>query len=360
MGIDWEFWKGKRVFVTGHTGFKGAWLSVLLGRAGAHVTGYSLDPPTSPSMFAVCRVGERLASDHRADICSLDTVKTAIADAKPDVVFHMAAQSLVREGYDDPVGTYAANVMGTANVLEACRKVDSLRAILVITTDKCYENREWVHAYREPDALGGNDPYSSSKACAELVTSAFRTSFFNTKGASGPVVASVRAGNVIGGGDWAKDRLVPDCIRAFQSGLPVELRYPNAVRPWQHVLDPIAGYMILAQNMMTPGGAAFAAGWNFGPDPAGEADVLTVAQGVAEAWGNGAVVKVIGDAPQFKEANLLRLDSTKARVEIGWRPRWKLDQALEQSAVWYRAWHEGQNMLEVSLAQIEKFDRAVA
>ncbi|MCH9807442.1 MAG: CDP-glucose 4,6-dehydratase [Alphaproteobacteria bacterium] len=359
MGLDQDFWKGKRVFLTGHTGFKGAWLSLWLKQLGSVVTGYSLEPPTDPSLYKIADVASGLEADHRADILDLDRMQGAMKEARPDIVIHMAAQSLVRLSYDTPVYTYAANVMGTVNVLECARNVDTVRGIVIITTDKCYDNVEWVHPYREPDPMGGHDPYSSSKGCAELATAAYRSSFFNTEDSAR--VASARAGNVVGGGDWAKDRLVPDCIRAYIKGDPVVLRYPHAVRPWQHVLEPLSGYLMLAQQLCSPTGRENgASGWNFGPNAGGEADVVTVASLTAKAWGDGAEVRVESAGPQLKEAGLLRLDSTKARSGLGWQPVWSIEATLQETVSWYKAWHAGEDMGEVTAAQISRYSGMMA
>ena len=344
------FWAGRRVFLTGHTGFKGAWLALWLRQMGAEVTGYARNPSTEPNLCDILALPRQLAADHRADVLDLARLGEAMAKASPEVVFHMAAQALVSESYRDPVDTFATNVMGTVHVLEAARQQPGVRAVLVVTTDKCYENVESVRAYRETDRLGGADPYSASKACAELVTSALRQSFFAGKPGA-PAVASARAGNVIGGGDWSKDRLIPDCVRAFGAGRAVALRHPNAVRPWQHVLEPLAGYLMLAEALATKGGA-FAAGWNFGPQPSGEGTVLEVASLGAKAWGGEASVQADPVASDFKETQILRLDAGKAREALGWQPRWDLDRAVGETVRWYRAWHDGQDMLRFTLDQV--------
>lgn len=336
-----EFWRGRRVFVTGHTGFKGAWLCALLRALGAEVTGFSLDPPATGSAFAQCGIAADLRADHRGDICDGPRLAQAMAGAAPELVLHLAAQALVRDSYARPVETFATNVMGTAQLLEAVRVTPSVRAVVVVTTDKCYENREWVHPYRETDPLGGTDPYAASKACTELVAGAYRASFLS-RAEPAVALATARAGNVIGGGDWAADRLVPDCIRAFAAGVPVVLRAPEAVRPWQHVLDALSGYLVLAAQLLDPATAAKAAsGWNFGPDPGGELTVLEIATAVAGIWGAGAQVVVQRDATAPHEAHLLRLDSTKARVLLGWQPRWTAPEALTRTVAWYDSWHRG-------------------
>src|SRR5664280_393355 len=311
VGLNSSFWRGKRVLVTGHTGFKGSWLTQWLKRAGADVTGFALAPPTTPSLFDRARVGDGIRSIE-GDIRDLDVLTRAVAEAKPGIIIHLAAQSLVRASYDDPVGTYATNVMGTVHLLDVVRRAESVRIVIVVTSDKCYENREWLWPYRENEPMGGKDPYSNSKGCAELVTSAYRTSFFN--GASSPRVASVRAGNVIGGGDWAKDRLVPDLVRAFQSATPALIRNPGATRPWQFVLDPLAGYLKLAEALWNDGG--FAEGWNFGPYDADVRPVRWIADRLAGAWGDGAAWRTeAGENPP--EAVSLKLDSSRARTLLG-------------------------------------------
>lgn len=354
LEIDSGFWSGKRVFLTGHTGFKGAWLSLWLKSLGAEVLGYSLEPPTEPNLFKEARIPDCLAAHHTADIRDLASLQKALEGARADIVFHMAAQSLVRASYEDPVSTLATNLMGTTHVLEAVRRVASVKAVVVITTDKCYENKEWVHPYRESDPLGGADPYSCSKACAELVTASYRTSFFSLE-QGGARIASVRAGNVIGGGDWADQRLIPDCIRAFRRGEAVFLRYPQAVRPWQHVLEPLAGYLMLAERLHGGHGAQFANAWNFGPDPAGETTVHNVACAVARCWGEDAKIRTDPKTATYRESNLLRLDSTKARVELGWTPRWSLNRCLEETVAWYRAWHGGKDMHLFTAQQIKSY-----
>jgi CDP-glucose 4,6-dehydratase len=359
VGIPSRFWQGRSVLITGHTGFKGAWLTLWLSSLGASVHGYALDPPTTPSLFDAARIPGRLSSDVRADLLELARLKTAVSAARPEVVFHLAAQPLVRESYRDPLGTFASNVIGTANVLEAARDVDSVRAIVVITTDKVYENRESMEPYRESDALGGHDPYSASKAAAEIVTASYRSSFLG--GASHPArVATARAGNVIGGGDWAADRLVPDCLRAFASGEPVRLRFPGSVRPWQHVLEPLAGYQLLAERLLAPVGATFATGWNFGPDARDDASVGAFAQSLAELWGVGARVVLAPSTDNPHEAGLLRLDSTKALTALHWRPQWRLQRALEETVAWHHAWKAGADMADVTLGQIRAYEESKA
>ena len=346
--------RGRSVFVTGHTGFKGSWLSLWLNRIGAKVHGYALDPITDPSLFQVARVAPLLASDTRADLADLDRLTSSLVRTRPEVVFHLAAQPLVRESYRDPLGTFATNVMGTANLLEASRGIDSIRAIVVVTTDKVYANDDSGRPYHEDDALGGRDPYSASKAAAELVVSSYRDSYFAKQG--GPHIATVRAGNVIGGGDWAPDRLIPDCLRSFVEGTPVRLRYPVAIRPWQHVLDPLSGYLSLAEHLVSPDGGDYAEAWNFGPDPADNACVGDVALAVANIWGRAAKVELWPSQENPHEAALLNLDSSRARTALGWEPRWPLMQALRETVAWQRRWSEGNDMQSVCEAQIDSYE----
>lgn len=349
-----SFWQGRRVLLTGHTGFKGAWLSLWLSRLGAEVHGLALDPPSEPNLFDVAAVGPVLAADERGDIREAAMVERAVRNARPEVIFHLAAQSLVRESYERPLETLATNVMGTAHVLQSARAVQGLRAIVVVTTDKCYENREWVYPYREVDPLGGKDVYSASKASAELVAASYRSSFYQQP--AGAQIATARAGNVIGGGDWARDRLVPDCVRAFTLGKALELRYPEAVRPWQHVLDPLAGYLALAEALCRNDAVEYAQAWNFGPDLDSHATVAEVAREVASFWGPAAVT-LASSQEQPHEASLLQLDSTKARTRLRWRPVWSLREALKASVEWYFAWHAREDMHAFSLRQIAAFER---
>lgn len=342
------------VLVTGHTGFKGGWLSLWLAALGARVHGLALDPPTRPSFYEAVGLGRVLASDRRCDIRDAAHLAVAFAAARPRIVFHLAAQPLVRESYRDPAGTFATNVMGTVHVLEAVRRTPSVEAVVVATTDKVYENREWPHPYREPDRLGGRDPYSASKAACEMAVASLRASYFGAGGHPARI-ATARAGNVIGGGDFAADRLVPDCLRAFAQGEPVRLRYPGAVRPWQHVLEPVRGYLLLAVRLVGPDGADAAQAWNFGPDPEGDAPVGAVAARVAALWGPEARVvhDEAGDHPH--EAGLLRLDSTPARLRLGWRPRLALEDALARTVAWHREFASGADMNAVTRAQIADY-----
>jgi CDP-glucose 4,6-dehydratase len=349
------FWRGKRVFLTGHTGFKGAWLALWLADLGAEVIGYSLPPPTEPSLFDVARVKSRLRH-LEGDVRDEAKLALAVAEARPDIVFHMAAQSLVRLSYDEPVATYATNVMGTVHLLEAVRRSEGVRAVVCVTSDKCYENRETSRPYREGDAMGGHDPYSSSKGCAELVTSAYRRSFF--AGPDRAAVATARAGNVIGGGDWARDRLVPDLLNGFAAGVSPLVRFPSAVRPWQHVLEPLAGYLRLAEALWA-GEPGAADGWNFGPDEGDARPVGWIADRLAALWGGGAAWETTGE-PQPHEAHVLRLDCAKARRQLGWRPVWALDEALSQTVAWRRALDEGSDMADFTLHQIRSRQGALA
>lgn len=355
VSIHSSKWEGRPVLVTGHTGFKGGWLALWLHQLGAKVHGYALDPPTKPSLFESADIGSILASDTRSDLADLAALKSVLGRVSPEVIFHLAAQPLVREGYRDPLGTLTSNIMGTAHVLEAARASDSVRAIVLITTDKVYENREWVYPYREADALGGHDPYSASKAAAEIVAATYRASFFGSTKRHPARVATTRAGNVLGGGDWANERLVPDCLRAFEAGTCVRLRFPDAVRPWQHVLEPLAGYLQLAEKLMRPEAESYATAWNFGPDVTGDASVHEVAEIMAKLWGNGARVECEPSDENPREAGLLRLDSTLARVRLGWRPRWSLSEALARTVDWHRAWMRGDDISAVSLGQIRDY-----
>jgi CDP-glucose 4,6-dehydratase len=346
------FWNGKRVLVTGHTGFKGAWLSLWLQAAGAQVAGMSLDVPTTPSLYEVAGVREGMAVETPGDVRDPAAVDAAFAAARPEVVIHMAAQSLVRRSYAEPVETYATNVMGTVHVLDAVRRSGDTRAVVVVTSDKCYENREWEWGYREYEPMGGHDPYSNSKGCAELVTSAFRRSFFADAG--GAAVASGRAGNVIGGGDWAQDRLIPDLVRGALEDRTVVVRNPDAIRPWQHVLNPLHGYVTLAERLWdTP---ELAEGWNFGPDETDARPVGWIAARLEELWGPGLRWEARPDPAALHEATYLKLDSSKAHAQLPWQPRWNLDAGLEALVTWFRAFSEGEPMREVSLRQIQAFE----
>lgn len=358
MVIDTSFWAGKTVFLTGHTGFKGGWLSLWLQALGAKVVGYSLPPPTNPSLFEVARVAEGMTSIE-GDIRDLARLAAAMAKHQPEIVIHMAAQPLVRYSYQNPVETYSTNVMGTVNLLEAVRQAGSVKAVVNITSDKCYDNREWIWGYRENEPMGGYDPYSSSKGCAELVTSAYRNSYFNPKefDRHGVALASVRAGNVIGGGDWAEDRLIPDFMRAITQGQPVHIRNPHAIRPWQHVLEPLAGYLLLAQKLWEEG-AAYGEGWNFGPNDEDAKPVQWIVAQLTKAWGEGASwVLDGGDHPH--EAHYLKLDCSKAKARLDWHPRWDLARTMEKIIEWHKAMDQEENMKAKTLEQISQFMKGV-
>lgn len=347
-----DFWKGRRVFLTGHTGFKGAWLSLWLRHLGAEVTGYALAPVGRHHLHGLARNDEFVHS-HLADVRDLPSLLQAMRDARPEVVFHLAAQALVRPGYADPVGTYASNVMGTVHVCEAVRQTPGVRALVCVTSDKCYDNRGWAWAYRESDPMGGHDPYSASKGCSELVAASYRAAFFEQASqAEGVLLATARAGNVIGGGDWSQDRLVPDLLEAHDAGRELNIRCPEATRPWQHVLDALSGYLLLAQHLCGAQGQRHASAWNFGP---GDADVCTVRQLVTSLARRVPLHVVWQDQnPGPHEAHALRLDSALARTQLGWRPTWPLEQALDRVAEWHLAWRRGADMREMSLAQIEQ------
>lgn len=340
-------WQGRRVLVTGHTGFKGGWLSLWLHQLGAEVTGFSLPAPTDPSFFEQTHLAE-LVHHVVGDVRDMAAVEAAVQNAKPEVVFHLAAQPLVRYSYDNPIETYATNVMGTAHLLDACRRAESVRAVVSVTSDKCYENREWVWPYRETDPMGGHDPYSSSKGAAELVISAYRRSYFE-KGAR---IASVRAGNVIGGGDWATDRLVPDIVRAMLAGERPLIRNPNSVRPWQHVMEALGGYLLIAERLLE-GRDEFATGWNFGPSEDDAKPVGWIVERMLEMWGAEGWDRPEGEQPH--EATLLKLDCSKARAALGWRPRFSLEKALEKVVEWHKSVAEGGDAREVSLRQLRDY-----
>jgi CDP-glucose 4,6-dehydratase len=355
VSFDPSFWRGRRVFLTGHTGFKGSWLSLWLHELGAQVTGFALPPPTQPSLFEQARVHELLRS-RLGDIRDLPALRQALGDAKPEVVFHMAAQSLVRRSYAEPVETFATNVMGTVNVLEAVRATPGVQAVVNVTTDKCYLNREWAWGYRESEPLGGHDPYSSSKACSELVTAAYRASFFVPQGGAARI-ATARAGNVIGGGDWAEDRLLPDVLKAFAAGRAVRLRNPGATRPWQHVLEPLRGYLVLAQQLAAHEPAVDDA-WNFGPLDQDVRTVQDVVETLAGQWGHGARWEGDGGSHPH-EAGLLKLDISKARSQLGWRPQLPLDKGLQWIVDWKRRCDAGEDPREVTLAQIRAYQHGL-
>lgn len=350
--MNLNFWNKRSVFVTGHTGFKGSWLSLWLTMLGAKVHGYSLPPPTTPSFYSETLLSDRLESSTFADIRDQSKLATTVRVAEPSVIIHLAAQPLVRESYKAPIETFTTNVLGTTNLLEAIRNVEGIEAVIIVTTDKCYRNNEWVWSYRENDNLGGTDPYSSSKACAELVTAAYRDSFLAKAGVH---VASVRAGNVIGGGDWSRDRLIPDILRALDADKKLYIRYPNAVRPWQHVLDPLDGYLKLAERLVTSGNE-FAEAWNFGPEASDTKSVSWIME-----WFRNKIPDLcweLQDSEQPHEALLLKLDSSKAKMNLDWSQRWSLATGLEKTLAWHQSWREGLMMAEVSANQIRAYQKA--
>jgi CDP-glucose 4,6-dehydratase len=356
--VNQAFWRGKRVLLTGHTGFKGSWLSLWLQSMGAQVVGYALAPPTSPSLFDIAEVEKGMTSII-GDIRDLEHLRKVFAEHQPEIVIHMAAQPLVRYSYVEPVETYSTNVMGTVNLLEAVRCAGGVKVVVNVTSDKCYENREWVWGYRENEAMGGYDPYSSSKGCAELVTAAYRNSYFHPEKYSthGVGIASGRAGNVIGGGDWADDRLIPDIMRAIALGMPVDIRNPHAIRPWQHVLEPLSGYMLLAQKLYE-GGASYAEGWNFGPNDEDAKSVQWIVERLTKIWGEDASW-VLDGAEHLHEAHYLKLDCSKAKVQLGWYPRWHLEDALAAIVEWHLAYHDGKDMRELTLRQISAYSKNI-
>ncbi|MNO35594.1 CDP-glucose 4,6-dehydratase [compost metagenome] len=356
--IDGVFWGGKKVFLTGHTGFKGSWLSLWLSSMGAQVIGYSLRPTTQPNLFELLKVDELISKSIIADIRDRETLQSAMQETQPDIVIHMAAQPLVRESYKNPVETYMTNVMGTVNLFESVRNCESVSAVVNVTTDKCYDNKEWVWGYRENEPLGGYDPYSSSKACSELVTSAYRNSFFNeSMGERRVAVASARAGNVIGGGDWATDRLIPDCFKALMANQPIHIRNPNAIRPWQHVLEPLSGYLLLAQNLYVKG-IEYAQAWNFGPDDHDAKPVLWIVEQLTSKWPMNSGY-IIDQGAHPHEAKYLKLDCSKAKASLNWAPRWDLEKALDTIVEWNEAYQQGKSMLEVCISQIKEFENNI-
>ncbi len=344
----------RKVLITGHTGFKGSWLCLLLNKLGADVFGYALDPPTNPSLFVEAKINEIMTS-FIGDIRDYENLFKVIQQVQPEIVIHMAAQPLVRESYKKPVETYAINVMGTVHFLEACRHTKSVKAIVNVTTDKCYANKEWHWGYRENEPMGGYDPYSNSKGCSELVTSSYRNSYFNPAKYSehGVAVASARAGNVIGGGDWANDRLIPDFIRSISQGEKVKIRSPFAIRPWQHVLEPLTGYLTLAAKLFTEG-VKYAEGWNFGPDDEDAKNVEWITLTICELWGEGASFSIDKD-PQLHEANYLKLDCSKSKAELDWTPKWNIQTTLQSIVEWNKAYLRGENMRTVSEYQINQY-----
>jgi CDP-glucose 4,6-dehydratase len=351
------FWKNRRVLITGHTGFKGSWLSLWLQLLGADVIGYSLPPPTAPGLYELCRVGDGMISI-QGDVRDFVHLKKVIETYHPDLVIHMAAQALVRRAYQDPVETFSTNVMGTVHLLEAVRQAGGVRAIVNVTSDKCYENKEWVWGYRETDSMGGSDPYSSSKGCAELIASSYINSFFGPRlpDENGVALASVRAGNAIGGGDWAEDRLIPDIMRALLEKQVVRIRYLHAIRPWQHVLEPLSGYLILAERLYQRG-IGYAEAWNFGPNGHEARSVSWIVENITRLWGRDASWKV-DEVNQPHEAHYLKLDSSKARLRLGWKPQLNIEEAIEWTVAWYKAYQKDpSSMSEITKSQINDYNR---
>lgn len=346
------FWRQKKVLLTGHTGFKGSWLAIYLHSMGAKVLGYSLPAPSKPSLFEVCALDKKIQS-HIGDIRNYNELYETVKKFEPEFVFHLAAQALVRPSYENPLETYSTNVMGTANVLETCRKVDSIQTIINVTSDKCYENNETGQLYKETDRLGGYDPYSNSKACAELVASAYRSSFFNNL--PNKALASVRAGNIIGGGDWAHARLIPDCIQSLQDKKTIVIRNPKAIRPWQHVLEPVFGYTLLAERL-SQDPKKYSGAWNFGPEEASCRNVEEVVGKIIKSWGSGSFSVT---PSELHEAQTLKLDSTKAKTSLGWQPRWNLDKTVFVLADWYQRYYKNEDMDKITLKQIEDYEKSI-
>jgi CDP-glucose 4,6-dehydratase len=353
--INPKFWSGKKVFLTGHSGFKGSWLSFWLHLMGAKVYGFSLPPETSPNLFEVLKIKDILTKSYFDNLSNHESLKKILIDISPDIVIHMAAQPLVRYSYKNPRETYLTNVLGTVNLFEAIRASDSVRASLVVTSDKCYENKEIDYAYSENDSLGGFDPYSSSKACAELVTSAYRQSFYHSNLYSSHchAIASARSGNVIGGGDWSEDRLIPDLIRALNNQIALKIRNPEAVRPWQHVLEPLSGYLILIQKLYN-NGIDFATSWNFGPNDKDTKSVENLIDYFLRSYNAKVLIEQEGK-PQPHEANILKLDSSKSIHRLGWKPHWNLDNSIIKTAEWYKAYYFRSDMVKFTFNQIENY-----
>lgn len=354
MEINPDFWRNKKILVTGHTGFKGSWLCLWLQQLGADITGLSLQPPTNPNLFTKVKITEGMHSII-GDIRDLTLVKQVFRELQPKIVIHLAAQSLVRYSYQNPVETYSTNVMGTLHILEGIRSVKSVRAALMITTDKCYDNKEWGWGYRENEPMGGYDPYSSSKGCAELLIASYRNSYFPNHSYTEhqTAIASARAGNVIGGGDWATDRLIPDIIKAISAEKVVEIRNPHAIRPWQHVLEPLSGYLLLTEKLYSEG-TAYAEAWNFGPQPEDAKSVKWIVEKIVQHWGEGAQWQLDQNRHPH-EAHYLRLDCSKAQQRLQWFPRWSLEEALVKIVTWHQADLAGESMREFSLAQISEY-----
>lgn len=344
-----RFFNGKKVLITGHTGFKGGWLAIWLLESGAQVSGYALQPNTDPSLFQLCHLEKKMKSS-TGDVRDRERIKSVFGEIEPEIVFHLAAQPLVRLSYHQAVETYETNVMGTVNVLQACRLTPSVRAIVSVTSDKCYENKEWIWSYRENDPLGGDDPYSSSKACAEIIANAYQRSFFKAEGKG---IASARAGNVIGGGDWAQYRLVPDCLRALEQKTRITVRNPDSVRPWQHVLEPLRGYLMLAAALCGEP-EKFSGPWNFGPEIYSDVSVREVVERIITEWGNGEWEHVPTDR-SLHEAGILKLDSSKANTLLGWRPKWDVHSAISKTVQWHKQYMNKADMYKVCCAQIQEY-----
>ena len=354
--MDFLFWKNKRVFITGHTGFKGGWLSHWLSELGANITGYSLEPITSPNLYSYTKLDSTIKSII-GDIRDTVLLKESLEKSKPEIIFHLAAQPLVRESYSDPIETLTTNVIGTANLLEHARKLNHLCSVVNITTDKCYENNEWFWSYRENEPLGGQDPYSASKACSEIISNAYRKSFFNPEG--DVFMATARAGNVIGGGDWSADRLVPDIIEAYSKDHPVKIRNPNSIRPWQHVLEPIRGYLMLAEKLYTEG-EKFAEAWNFGPNETDAKSVKFISEKLSKFWNIKEPCWIAQDGDHPHEAKYLKLDISKAKHKLGWSPILNLERSLELTATWHKEISKGIDPTDVTLKQISEYQSLVA
>lgn len=353
--INKQFWKGRKVFITGHTGFKGSWLSIWLSLLGSDVTGYSLDPPTKPNLFDESGIS-CLIQDIRGDLRIIDDLKATINRVSPEIVIHLAAQPIVRESYRDPIGTYLTNAIGTANLLEAVRDCQSVKVVLNVTTDKVYENREWIWGYREDESLGGYDPYSASKACSEIITSSYKRSFFNHDSRRTVGIATARAGNVIGGGDWAADRIIPDCIRAFNNGNKLSIRNPNSIRPWQHVLEPLSGYLVLCEKLYSDP-AKYSSSWNFGPNDDDAKTVEWIVKRVMKSWLN-APGYIIDKGEHPHEANFLKLDCSKAKIILGWKPKWDISKAIEKVVEWNIAYNSNRPCFEICKEQINAYEKA--